>query len=137
MGGRVSYLFGLVTINFAAREFVGDLSSGALPLSPAGEFNLSTTTVQFLNGNLAYLSSTGDAGSESIIGESGTMSGTGSITTEMGTGGVVETLSTPINSSFTIPIEDSTTVNLRLTGKIVATATLRSNPWRFQYGRSS
>jgi hypothetical protein len=127
-GGRVSYLFGLVTINFAARNFVGDLSSGVLPLNSAGGFNLSTTSVQFLTGSLAYRSSTGDAGSESIVGESGTMSGMGSLTSELITGGALETLSIPINSSFTIPVGDSTTVNLRLTGEIVATAVLRRNP---------
>jgi hypothetical protein len=123
-GGRVSFLFGIVTINFAARDFVGDLSSGPLPIDVNGDFSLSTTTVSFLNGNLAYRSTTGDAGSESVVGESGTMSGTGSLTTQTRTEGVFEILSIPINSSFMIPVEDSTTVNLQLMGELVATAML-------------
>jgi hypothetical protein len=126
-GGRVSFVFGLVTINFAARDFVGDLSSGVLPLDGAGDFSLSTTTVRFSNGNLAFRSSTGDAGSESIIGESGTMSGTGSLITETLTDGIFETLSIPINSSFMIPVGESTTVNLQLTGELVATAMLQDS----------
>jgi hypothetical protein len=117
----VSLLFGLVTIQFAARDFVGELSSGVLPFDAAGDFSLSTTEVRFLNGNLAFRISTGDAGSESIVGESGTMSGTGTLTTEAN----LETLSIPINASFRIPVGDTTTVNLELTGELVATAMLQ------------
>jgi hypothetical protein len=79
-----------------------------------------------LNGNLAYRISTGDAGGESVAGLSGMMSGMGSVTTGPGTGGLIETLTIPINSSFTIPVEDSTTVNLQLMGELVATAMLQS-----------
>jgi hypothetical protein len=126
-GGRVSFLFGLVTINFAARDFLGDLSSGVLPVNGNGEFSLTTTDVTFLNGNLAFRVSTGDAGSESIVGESGPMSGTGSLTSQTDAGGTLETLSIPIDSSFRIPVGESTTVNLELTGELVATATLPNN----------
>ena len=45
--------------------------------------------------------------------------------TEPGAGGLIETLSIPINSSFTIPVGDSTTVNLELMGELVATALLQ------------
>jgi hypothetical protein len=125
-GGRVSLLLGFVTINFAARDFVGDLSSDALPVDRLGNFSLASATVRFLNGNLAYRVSTGDAGGESVAGLSGMTSGMGSVTTGAGTGGLIETLSIPINSSFTIPVEDSTTVNLELMGELVATAMLQS-----------
>jgi hypothetical protein len=127
-GGRVSFLLGFVVINFAAREFLGDLSSGVLPLNANGDFSLNTTTVEFLSGSLSYRSTTGDFGAESVAGLSGSMSGNGSITTETRTEGVFEVLSIPIDSSFMIPIEDDTTVNLRLSGELLATAMLQTNP---------
>jgi hypothetical protein len=123
-GGRVSFLFGLVTANFAARNFVGDLTSSGLPVSGNGSFNLSTTTVRFTDGNLAFRTSTGDFGAESVVGESGLLSGSGSLTTQSVVGGALESLSIPINSSFVIPVEDSTTVSLTLNGQLVATAML-------------
>jgi hypothetical protein len=123
-GGRVSFLLGLVTANFAARNFVGDVSSGGLPVSGTGSFDLSTATVRFTDGNLAFRTSTGDFGAESVVGESGTLSGTGSLTTQNVSGGALETLSIPINSSFVIPVEDNTTVSLTLTGRLVATTML-------------
>jgi hypothetical protein len=130
-GGRVSFLFGLVTINFAARDFVGDFSSGVLPLDADGDFDLSTTTVRFLDGDLAFRVSTGDFGAESIAGESGMMAGSGSLTTALAPVGMLETLSIPINSSFVIPVGETTTVTLELTGELVANATLSSRPGDF------
>jgi hypothetical protein len=123
-GGRVSFLFGLITANFAARNFVGDLTSSVLPVGGNGSVDLSTTTVRFTDGSLAFRTSTGDFGAESVVGESGLLSGSGSLTTQNVAGGQLETLSVPIDSSFVIPVEDNTTVSLSLTGQVVATAML-------------
>src|SRR5215207_2542125 len=78
-GGKATFIF-IVTINFAGRNLVAGLSSGVLPIDGSGHFDLSTTTVAFTSGDLAYRSSADTpVGFASIAGESDTLSGTGSM----------------------------------------------------------
>jgi hypothetical protein len=123
-GGRVSFLFGLISANVAARDFIADFSSGAVPVDGAGDFSLGTTTVSFINGSIAYRASIGAAGSDTVVGESAMLEGTASLSTQIQSGDSVETLSIPIDSSFAIAVDATTTVNLNLAGQLVAIATL-------------
>jgi hypothetical protein len=128
-GGRVSYLFGAVTANFAARDFVADLLSGALPIDSAGHFDLSTTTVTFVSGNLAYRSSLGQAGGETVTGKSSAMSGTATIGWQSQNGNFLETLLIPVNTTQTVPVDATTSVDFTLKGQLYATAALAAGDY--------
>src|SRR4051794_22508144 len=52
-GAKATYLF-VLTTNFAGRDLVAGLTSGAIPIDATGHVDLTTTTVQFVSGNLAY-----------------------------------------------------------------------------------
>jgi hypothetical protein len=128
-GAKVSYLAGFVVINVAARDFVGDLSSPATTVS-GGSFGLSSTNVTFTNGSVAFRSSTGtQSGSQTVIGQGGPLSGTGMLTTSFQNGDTLETLKIPVNSTFTIPVDASTTVNLTLMGQLLASAIVLSGDY--------
>lgn len=123
-GGRVSYLFGTITANFAARDFVADLLSDALAVDSAGHFGLSTTTVSFVSGNLAYRSSLGQAGSDTVMGQSSAMSGTGTLASQSQGGNFLETLLLPVSTTQTVTVDATTSVDFTLTGQLFATAVL-------------
>jgi hypothetical protein len=123
-GLRVSYLFGLVSANIAGRDLAAGLTSGVLPVNNQGDFSLATTTVTFLDGNIAYRATTGQVGSDSVIGEDGTLSGTASLSTSPSGGTLLETLTIPVNVTIPIAVDASTSVNLILTGQLIATAEL-------------
>jgi hypothetical protein len=123
-GGKATFLF-IVTINFAGRNLVADLTSDILPIDGSGHFDLSTATVAFTSGDLAYRSSVGTpVGFASIAGESDTLSGTGTLSSLVQGTQTTETLSLPVDSTFVLQPDTTTTVNLTLTGQLVATSTL-------------
>jgi hypothetical protein len=122
-GGKATFLF-VVTVNFAGRNLVAGLTSGLLPIDGSGHFDLSTANVTFASGDLAYRSSTGSpVGSASIAGKSDTLSGTGTLSSLIQGTQTTETLTLPVNSTFVLQPDTSTTVNLILTGQLVATST--------------
>jgi prepilin-type processing-associated H-X9-DG protein len=128
-GAKVSYLFGAVTVNFAARNFLTDLNSPVLTLS-GSSFGLATTNVLFTDGSVAYRSSTGSPlGSQTVLGSGGPLSGNGTLGTVYQSGDTLETLTIPIDSSFTIPVDATTTVDLTLTGQLYATAIVLSGDY--------
>jgi hypothetical protein len=122
-GGKATFIF-IVTVNFAGRNLVAGLTSGVLPIDGSGHFDLSTTTVAFTSGDLAYRSSTGSpVGFASIAGKSDTLSGTGTLSSLVQGTQTTETLALPVNSTFVLQPDATTTVNLTLTGQLVATST--------------
>jgi hypothetical protein len=122
-GGKATFLF-IVTVNFAGRNLVAGLTSDILPIDGSGHFDLSTTTVAFTSGDLAYRSSAGTpVGFASIAGKSDTLSGTGTLSSLAQGTQTTETLSLPVNSTFVLQPDATTTINLTLTGQLVATST--------------
>jgi hypothetical protein len=122
-GGKATFLI-FVTVNFAGRNLVAGLNSGLLPVDVSGHFDLSTATVAFASGDLAYRSSTGSpVGSASIAGKNGSLSGTGTLSSLVQGTQTTETLSLPVSSTFVLQPDASTTINLTLTGQLVATST--------------
>jgi hypothetical protein len=122
-GGKATFTF-IVTVNFAGRNLVAGLTSGIVPIDGGGHFDLSTTTVAFTSGDLAYRSSTGSpVGFASIAGKSDTLSGTGTLSSLVQGTQTTETLALPVNSTFVLQPDTTTTVNLTLTGQLVATST--------------
>jgi hypothetical protein len=122
-GGKATFLF-IVTVNFAGRNLVAGLTSSILPIDGSGHFDLSTTNVTFATGDLAYRSSTGSpVGFASIAGESDTLSGTGTLSSLIQGTQTTETLTLPVSSTFVLQPDASTTINLTLTGELVATST--------------
>jgi hypothetical protein len=122
-GGKATFLL-FVTVNFAGRNLVAGLTSDILLVDGSGHFDLSTTTVAFSSGDLAYRSSTGTpVGFASIAGKSDTLSGTGTLSSLVQGTQTTETLSLPVDSTFVLQPDTMTTVNLTLTGQLVATST--------------
>ena len=122
-GGKATFLI-FITVNFAGRNLVAGLTSGILPIDASGDFDLSTTTVAFTSGDLAYRSSAGTpVGSASIAGESDRLSGTGTLSSLIAGTQTTETLTFPVNSTFVLQPDATTTINLTLTGQLVATST--------------
>src|SRR4051812_40000238 len=122
-GAKATYLF-VLTTNFAGRDLVAGLTSGAIPIDATGHVDLSTTTVQFVSGNLAYRGPGGDpVGTASIAGAESLLSGSGSLTYVTQASQVTETLTLPVSATFVLQPDTSTTVNLTLTGQLVGTAT--------------
>ena len=81
-------------------------------------------TVTFTSGDLAYRSSAGTpVGFASIAGESDTLSGTGTLSSLVQGTQTTETLTLPVNSTFVLQPDATTTINLTLTGQLVATST--------------
>jgi hypothetical protein len=127
-GAKATFLL-FITVNFAGRNLVAGLTSGILPIS-SDQFDLSTTSVTFASGDLAYRSSTGTpAGSGSIAGKSDFLSGTGTLQSQIQGTQTADTLTLPINSDFVIQPDASTTVNLHLAGQLVATSTFVTPLW--------
>ncbi|HEX4415289.1 MAG TPA: hypothetical protein VH107_16775 [Lacipirellulaceae bacterium] len=123
-GGKVSFLFGLETANFAGRDFVIGVTSGPISLDSGGHFDLSAATLDFVNGNLAYHDSSGQLiGTTNLANKTGSITGTGTLSSITQSGQTTETLNVPINATFVLMPDTSTTVNLTLTGQIVATTT--------------
>jgi hypothetical protein len=122
-GGKATFLF-IVTVNFAGRTLVAGLTSGQLPVDVSGHFDLSAASIAFASGDLAYRSSTGSpVGSASIAGKSGSLSGTGTLSSLIQGAQTTETLTLPVSSTFVLQPDTSTTINLTLTGQLVATST--------------
>jgi hypothetical protein len=122
-GGKATFIF-IVTVNFAGRNLVAGLTSGLLPIDGSGHFDLSTANVTFGSGDLAYRSSTGSpVGADSITGDSSAMSGTGTLSSLVQGTQTTETLTLPVSSTFVLQPDTSTTINLTLTGQLVATST--------------
>src|SRR5690348_2630851 len=122
-GGKATFLF-IFTVNFAGRNLVAGLTSSVLPIDGSGHFDLSTTNVTFATGDLAYSSTpTSPGGSASIAGKSDTLSGMGTLSSLIQGTQTTETLTLPVSSTFVLQPDTSTTVNLTLTGQLVATST--------------
>jgi hypothetical protein len=62
-------------------------------------------------------------GTNDLSGDTASISGTGSLSSVTQSGQTTETLTVPINSTFVLMPNTSTTVNLTLTGQLVATTT--------------
>jgi hypothetical protein len=123
-GLRVSYLGGLISANVAGRDLAAGFTSGILPVDGQGDFSLASTTVTFIDGSIAYRATTGQFGSESVSGEDGTLSGTASLSTSSSGGTPIEILSIPVNATIPFVIDANTSVNLILTGQLIASALL-------------
>ncbi|HEX5471535.1 MAG TPA: hypothetical protein VFW73_06595 [Lacipirellulaceae bacterium] len=122
-GGKATFLL-FVTVNFAGRNLVAGLTSGALTINGSGQFDLSTTDVAFASGALSYRGPGGDpVGSASIAGEDALMSGTGVLSSLVQGAQTTETLTLPVDSTFVLQPDSSTTINLTLTGQLVASST--------------
>jgi hypothetical protein len=123
-GGKVSFLFGLETANFAGRDFVVGVTSNPISLDSGGHFDLSAATLEFVNGNLAYHDTSGSLiGTNSLAGKTGSITGTGTLSSATQSGQTTETLSVPINATFVLMPNATTTVNLTMTGQLIATST--------------
>jgi hypothetical protein len=120
-GARADWAGGTIVVNFAGRDLVADLTSTSTPVDGGGNFDLASSTVNFTTGTIAYRANFGLApGTTPIAGNSGNLSGTGSVSAE----GLFEILTLPINSTFTIPVDSTTSVQLTLNGELVASAPL-------------
>ncbi|HVT29189.1 MAG TPA: hypothetical protein VHE81_14330 [Lacipirellulaceae bacterium] len=125
-GGKATFL-GFVTVNFAGRNLAAGLTSGALPIDAGDDFDLSTTDMTFSSGSIAYRASIGDpASSGSIVGTTGTLTGSGLLSSVVQGLLTTETLTIPIDSLFLFQPDSSTTINLTLTGTLVAKASFRT-----------
>jgi hypothetical protein len=123
-GGKVSFLFGIETANFAGRDFVVGVTSGPIALDSGGHFDLSAATLNFANGNLAYHDSLGSLiGTKNLAGNTGSITGTGTLSSTSQSGQITETLNIPINATFVLMPDATTTVNLTMTGQLIATST--------------
>ena len=123
-GARVSYLGGLAVVNFAGRNLVAGLIGPATTINGSDEFDLSTTSVNFLTGDLAFRGPGGTpSGTNSLANQSGPLSGTGSLSSTTLSGQTTETLTFPVNATFNFNADASTSVSLTLTGELVATST--------------
>jgi hypothetical protein len=123
-GGKVSFLFGFETANFAGRDFVVGVTSNPIALDSGGHFDLSAATLQFVNGNLAYHDTSGSLiGTNSLANNTGSITGTGTLSSTNQSGQTTEKLNIPISATFVLMPNTTTTVNLTLTGQLVATST--------------
>jgi hypothetical protein len=128
-GAKATFLV-VIRVDFAGRNLVAGLTSGNLPIEAGNQFDLSTTTVTFASGDLAYRSSIGDpSGFASIAGKSALLSGNGALNSQIQGTQTSATLTLPINSDFVIQPDASTTVNLHLAGQLVATSTFVTPLW--------
>jgi hypothetical protein len=119
-GGRVIFFPGVANVvaDFAGRTFISDLLSGSLTVNGSGQFDLSSTALQFTSGAIAYrVPAVPLTGSGSIIGNGGTLTGSGSRT-----GLYAEKLTIPINTTMLVQIDADTSASLILTGQLVAFA---------------
>jgi hypothetical protein len=116
-GGTASR-FGF-SAELAARDLAADLNSGVLSVGGDGSFNIASTMLNLTNGRLACRSSIA-VGVPSLVGLSSSGSGMGSVETTTGT----ETLTLPVNSTFSVPVAVGTTLNLTFVGQLVAESML-------------
>jgi hypothetical protein len=123
-GARVSYLGGFAVVNFAGRNLVAGLVGPATTINGSGQFDLGTTSVEFLSGDLAYRGPAGiGSGTSTLANQTGPLSGTGSLGSATQSGQTTETLTFPVNATFNFNPDASTSVSLTLTGQLVATST--------------
>lgn len=123
-GAKVSYLNGFVVVNFAGRNLVAGLVGPATAIDGGGHFDLSTTNVAFVSGDLAFRGPLGNpAGTNSLSNQSGLLSGTGLLSSTNQSGQTTETLTFPISATFAFAADAATNISLTLTGQLVATAT--------------
>jgi hypothetical protein len=123
-GGKVSFLFGVETANVAGRNFVLGATSGPISIDSGGHFDLSQVTLNVVSGNLAYHDSLGQfIGTSDLANKTTSLSGTGTLSSLTQSGQITETLTVPINSTFVLMPDASTTINLTLMGQVVATTT--------------
>jgi hypothetical protein len=123
-GARVRYLGGLATINFAGRNLVAGLTGDPTTINGSGQFDLALTDIAFASGNLAYRGPLGNpVGTSTLAGATGDLSGFGTLSSFTQNGMTTETLTLPVNATFEFAADASTTINLTLTGQVVATST--------------
>lgn len=125
-GGMIAYKLGPITLdsaNFAGRSLAAGVTSSPLTIDSGGHFDLSTATVTFSSGKIVYLDSTGSfSGNSDISNKSSMLSGTGTLSSVSQNGHTTETITFPVDSSFALT-STSATINLTLTGQLVATTT--------------
>jgi hypothetical protein len=118
-GARV--VFTIIVVNFAGRDLAADLTGAITPVDGSGNFDLANSTVNFTSGSIAYRANFGlTPGVESLAGNSGNLAGTATLTTE----GAFEKLLLPVDATFNIPIDATTSANLTLDGQLIAFAPL-------------
>jgi hypothetical protein len=79
-GARVRYLGGFAVVNFAGRNLVAELVGPGTTINGSGQFDLGTTSVEFLSGDLAYRGPAGiGSGTSTLANQTGPLSGTGSL----------------------------------------------------------
>ena len=120
-GGRANFVVIIIPppVFFAGRNLVADVERAALPVSGSNQFDLSTTNLTFTGGDIAYRATDDIADSATIVGEGNTLSGNGTLGLLSQGGRVYETLTVPVDASFSFG-DASATINLNLDGQIVA-----------------
>jgi hypothetical protein len=123
-GARARFLGGFATVNFAGRDLVAGLVGDSTAINLSGQFDLASTDIVFASGNLAYRGPFGSpVGTATLAGQTGALSGSGMLTSNTQNGMTTETLTLPVNATFQFAADASTTINLTLTGQVVATST--------------
>lgn len=116
--------FVVLTTYFAGRDLAAGVTSDPLAIDGSGAFDMSAATVNFITGNVAYRGPGGSPmGALSFAGQSGSLSGTGALSTLSSNGQTTETITFPVNATFNIPVDTSTTIDLTITGQLVAKST--------------
>ena len=104
----------------AARGMSLDLTSGALPISGTGSFDLNSATVKFLSGTIDYAPVT--SGSSDLTGESGQQQSAD--LAQYSVSGNTATLVLPVHVTVTQTFFTPNDSQLTLSGEVVATADL-------------
>jgi hypothetical protein len=109
---------GITTVNGAIRDFLLNLTSGALTLTGGTAFQTSGVTVSISDGALDYNGGGALFGGIDMSGES---SGNGTGAGLLQTVGITQTLTLPINVDFTFSVIATDDSELNLLGTLVAT----------------
>lgn len=119
-GGRANFVVIIIPtpVFFAGRDLIADVASAPITIS-GNQFDLSTTNLTFTSGDIAYRANADIADSATIVGEGNTLAGNGTLGLLSQGGSVYETLTIPIDASFSFG-DASATINLNLDGQIVA-----------------
>jgi hypothetical protein len=128
-GARAGFLGGFAIVNFAGRNLVAGLVGSPTAVDGSGQFDLASTSIVFASGDLAYRGPFGNpVGTATLATQAGALSGSGTFVSTMQNGTTTETITLPVNATFQFAADASTSINLTLTGQVVAKATFTPPP---------
>jgi len=128
-GARAGFLGGFVVVNFAGRNLVAGLVGSPSAIDGSGQFDLASTSIVFASGDLAYRGPLGNpASTATLANQAGALSGSGTFVATMQNGTTTETITLPVSATFQFAADASTSINLTLTGQVVAKATFTPPP---------